>query len=222
MKLPEVVVTQRDTTMYEMKKQGLTYRQIAKALNVSESTAYRGCKRTSDRIIRQLAIDHGQEVLLDLERIDGMIASFLPFTRPKKIKSDDGEPVEIPPSSDAANTVLKLMSHRAKLLGLDQSSGTEISISTTITNNLPLVSVGGSDSSDVERTPEEEAKHLLAVFREAGVIDDEAFKMLISANAVPPLTDSEDIVDAELVEDEIEQESEPPEYNDEDDDGWYP
>lgn len=200
MKLPEAVVTERDSTIFEMRKQGLTYRQIGRALQISESTAYRGCKRISDKIISKLAIDHGQEILLDLQRIDGMIASFLPQTRVKKIETPDGDEVEIPPNIDAANMVLKLMTHRAKLLGLEQGSGTEINITQNVAN-MPVINTS-VESEAVEKTPEEEAKHLFNVFKEAGVIDDDAFNNLIGATAV--------VIDAEVVDetqfsDEIEE-----------------
>lgn len=221
-KLPEVVVVERDARIWELRKSGLTPRQIAKALNVSESTAYRACKRTSDRIIKQLAIDHGQEILLDLHRIDNMIASFLPLTRPKKIETPDGEEVEIPPSSDAANTVLKLMTHRMKLLGLEQNAGTEINITTNNIGSMPVFNTSREDKVEVEKTPEQEARHLLEVMKEAGVIDEQELQQLVASNAV--------IIDAEVVEDsegEVEEveviEEEPPPFEDsydEEDDSW--
>jgi len=230
LRLPESVVTERDATMFEMRKQGLTYKQIARALQVSEKTAYRGCKRTSDRIVRQLAVDHGQEFLLDLQRVDGMLASFLPLTRTKKMDTPDGGEVEIPPNIDAANMVLKLMTHRAKLLGFDQSGDNSIEINLTQNvANMPVLSSSKEDQ-DSERTPEEEAKHLFQVFKEAGVIDDDAFRDLVGSTAV--------VIDAEVVEDgesgkgvdellELEEKYvEPPEfidsYDDEEEGSWEP
>ena len=231
MKLPEVVVTERDATMFEMKKQGLTYKQISRALQVSESTAYRGCKRISDKIIQQLALDHGQEFIVDLQRIEGMIASFLPLTRGKKIQTSDGDEVEIPPNIDAANMVLKLMVQKAKMLGHEQNSGGELNINIgSINTAVANMSVsGGKPEDEVERSPEEEAKHLFQVFKEAGVIDENAFKDLVESTAT--------VIDAEVVE--IEEETdlldpkeleeiniEPPEfideYDDEDEQGWSP
>lgn len=222
-KLPEVVVVERDARMWEMKKSGLSYRQIAKALQVSESTAYRGCKRVSDRIVKQLAIDHGQELILDLQRIEGMIASFLPMTRVKKIQTPDGDEVEIPPSTDAANTVLKLMAQKAKLLNLEGNAGTEINITQNNIGSMPILNTAVDEHSlDVEKTPEQEAKHLLDVMREAGVIDDEQLNSLLASNAV--VVDAEVIEEGEVVDDaEIVDEVEPPEFiddYDDEDDSW--
>ncbi|MGW8178113.1 MAG: helix-turn-helix transcriptional regulator [bacterium] len=232
MKLPEVVVTERDATMFEMKKQGLTYKQIGRALQVSEKTAYRGCKRISDKIIAQLAVDHGQEFIVDLQRIEGMIASFLPLTRGKKIPTPDGDEVEIPPNIDAANMVLKLMAQKAKMLGFDSNSGGEMNINigsiNTAVANMPVVSSSKEDDA-VERSPEEEAKHLFQVLKEAGVIDDDAFKDFVESSAV--------VIDAEVVDEDgepaeidlkeleeinIEAPEFVDEYDDEDEGGWSP
>lgn len=225
MKLPEVVITERDATMFEMKKSGLSYRQIGKALGVSESTAYRGCKRTSDRIVKQLAIDHGQEIILDIQRCEGIISSFLPLTKWKKMQTPDGEEIEIPPSPDAANIVLKIMDRRARLIGLDQNNILEISMNGSKGAGTP--DVGTSEDGDTERTPEDEARKLLRVFREAGVLDEKIFEMLKGTG--------EEVIDAEVVEDVLDEgrlaletaSFEPPAYDDDYDDempdsSWKP
>jgi hypothetical protein len=214
MKLPEVVITERDATMFEMRKQGLTYRQIGKALNVSESTAYKGCKRVSDKIIRQLSIDYGQEFIVDLQRLESMYASFAPLARPQKIMTDDGEEISIPPSTDAANVLLKILDKKSRLLGLDQGNAIEININNGGAANTPALSSGQEDNGK-EITPEHEAKKLLRVMREAGVIDESFF------NALKDQTDMSDIIDAEIVEDEEDEELvfiEPPAFVDDYDD----
>jgi hypothetical protein len=194
MKLPEVIITERDATMFEMRKQGLTYRQIGKAMNVSESTAYKGCKRVSDKIIKQLSIDYGQEFIVDLQRLEGMYANFAPLARPQKIVTDDGEEITIPPSVDAANVLLKILDKKARLLGLDQGNAIEINIGSNNVNAPALPSAETEDGK--ETTPEDEARKLLKVMREAGIIDESFFA------ALKETANLDDIVDAEIVEDD--------------------
>lgn len=193
MKLPEVVITERDATMFEMRKQGLTYRQIAKALDISESTAYKGCKRVSDKIVKQLSIDYGQEFIIDLQRLESMYASFAPLARPQKIITDDGEEISIPPSTDAANVLLKILDKKSRLLGLDQGNAIEININGAGSNTPALPSANVEDGK--ETTPEQEARKLLRVMREAGVIDESFFE------AMKETANLDDIIDAEVVED---------------------
>lgn len=220
-KLPEVVIAERDATIYEMKKAGMSFRQIGAALNISTGTAHGGFGRMAKKINNRMAIDHAAEARLDLERIDGMLASALPMTRPQKIQTPDGEEINIPPNLDAMDRVLKMIDRRSKMMGYD-------------TTTIDLTVNQGSGSPDVgpkkslgEKSPEQESKDLLKVFKEAGIFSDEAVAQILAVIGHSEIIDAEVVGEGEervLLELEAEPEG-PPEWIEEDDDfpdAWEP
>lgn len=195
-KLPQLVITERDAVMYEMKKAGATYKMIGKQFNVSESTAYRGVERMGRRVADRLTLDHSAEAILDVARMDDMLRSFLPMTKQQKMSlPDSNEEIIIPPSFDAANMVMKIIAQRSKFFGYD--SGESLSIT--------VHSGGGPTTAEqkvaTETSPEQEVKELLKVFKDAQIMDPEALDLInsmINANE-----EKDDILDAEVVDDEV-------------------
>lgn len=205
-KLPQLVINERDAVMYEMKKAGASYKLIGKHFNVSESTAYRGVERMSRRIAERLTLDHSAETMLDIARMDDMLRSFMPMTKPQKMKlPDSDEEITIPPSFDAANMVMKIIAQRSKLFGSD--SGEALSI---------VVNTGAGAPSTTEQkvvtetTPEQEVRELLKVFKDAQVMDPEALELI---NSMLNSSANDDIVDVEVVEEEVSGGGADEEYN---------
>lgn len=178
--------------MYEMHKRGATYKYIAKELNVSESTAYKGVKRMKERLMRRFAMDSAAEARLDLDRIDDMIRSFYPMTKPQKIEIDGKEEV-IPPSIDAAKLVMQFIEKRSKIFGYD--SGEVLTVQ--VQNGAAGPAIGPGSEEPVEVTPAHEVMKLLEVFEESGIMEPEVLR------AVRELLPGDDVVDAEVVEDEV-------------------
>jgi hypothetical protein len=239
-KLPQLVINERDAVMYEMKKAGATYKTIARHFNVSEATAYRGVERMSKRVAQRLTLDHSAETMLDVARMDDMLRSFLPMTKPQKMKlPDSDEEITIPPSFDAANMVMKIIAQRSKLFGSDSGEALSITVNT---------GAGAPSTADqkvvTETSPEQEVKELLKVFKDAQIMDPEALDLInsmINANQ-----GDEDIVDVEVVDEggdggadeeynpvaldpakHVKPSNEPPEIVDEydeefPDEGWMP
>ena len=194
-KLPQLMINERDAVMYEMKKAGATYKQIGKQFNVSESTAHRSVERMSRRVIERLALDHQAETMLDVARMDDMLRSFLPMTKPQKLKvPDSDEELTIPPSFDAANMVMKIIAQRSKFFGSD--SGESLSI--TINAGAGAPTAGGEQKVVTETSPEQEVKELLKVFKDAQVMDPEALELI---NSMLNAGQEEEIIDVEVVED---------------------
>ena len=196
MRIPEAVVVERDARMFEMRKAGMNYRAIAAASNVSVSTAYSGVNRVMKQIGRQLVEDHGDVVRMELERLDTLQRQLWPMTRPHKIVTGDGEEIEIPPSLDAIDRVLKIMDRRAKLMGLDQAAGLAITMGDGNRNGTPAFGVPEKVSGQI--SPESEARKLLEVALATGVISAEA---LGDAGLAGLGFNPEDIIEAEVVED---------------------
>lgn len=195
-KLPQLMINERDAVMYEMKKAGATYKQIGKQFNVSEATAHRGVERMSRRIADRLTLDHSAETMLDVQRMDDMLRSFLPMTKPQKMQvADSDEEITIPPSFDAANMVMKIIAQRSKLFGSD--SGEALSITVNAGSGAPTTS---SEKVVTETSPEDEVRELLKVFKDAQVMDPEALE-LINSMLIATGEGDGDVVDAEVVED---------------------
>ena len=190
-RLPEAVIIERDATIFELKKAGKNFRVIGKALGVSESAAYKGYKRHVDRMMRHLAIDYAAELVTDYQRLEALWDSYSPYTRPQKLENPDGgEDLVIPPSPDAAKVCLAIMDKKHKLLKMDEAE-----VNTGGRGGQGAPPVNPDDETVAERTPEIEARELLKIFHESGIIDDQIFTRLRE------VANLDDIVDAEVVDD---------------------
>lgn len=206
--LPEQVVLERDAMMYELRKRGMTYEQIGKAMKVSTKTAHNGVKRMTERILKRMTDDYAGQAALDLERLDSMLNSIWDLTRRRQIETPDGETVEIPPSMDAIDRVLRIMDRRAKLLGLDAAKLVEVNVS-------QQVQITAETESLPERSKRHETIELLKVMRDAGVLEEAAIDTVLSS--IQQIKEPE-AIDVEVLE--IEAPTEPPAWTGEEDEPW--
>jgi DNA-binding CsgD family transcriptional regulator len=190
MRLPEAVVADRDARVFEMRKAGISYRKIAAALDISESTAHAAMQRVMKRVIDKQSEQYQEALQLELERLDHLLQNIWPMTMPQVIQDEDGREMRLPPSLEAIDRALKISDRRAKLLGLDNVT---VGLKTDGGSGIEL----GSNPEIGQVTPKEEALRLLRVMSEAGVLDKSMMATVQSQFG--------DIVDAEVVED-----SEPP------------
>lgn len=211
MRLPEVVVAERDAIMYEMSKAGMTYREIAKQVGVSEATAHKGVKRCLERMHRHMALDAADEMRKDFEIVTGMMAQIYPLTRKHKIKTEDGKEIPVPPSLEAVDRMIKLLEQKRKIVGYTPQS---FDINVTHTG-LGTPSLGKEEDTG-EKSSKDEALELLAIMKEAGVMDPEMLEYIEAKSRL------EEAVDAEVVDDGFEVQleltsgdEEPPEWDDE-------
>lgn len=209
MRVPEVVVFENDNRCYDLRKAGLTYRQIASALDCSESRAYNGVQRVMRRISLKQSEDNADVLRMELDRLDALMTNMWPMTMPHDITSEDGDTVRVPPSYEAVDRVLKIMDRRAKLLGLDQ-----VVLSLQTRGNQGAVPSTVTAGATGEITPADEAMSLLKVMAEAGVIDpdmahalrtrmglvDDVIEAESHEMAIPEIGPGDDIEDAEIVD----------------------
>lgn len=91
---------------FEMRKQGATYRQIAKALGIQVASAYEHVQAEL-LALRELMLKDAQDVLqLELERLDAILLTAFQQFRGGNV--------------GAGFVLLKAMERRARLLGLDK------------------------------------------------------------------------------------------------------
>lgn len=108
----EVVLLEKQAQALELRKQGKTYEDIAKALGYHDASgASKAVKSALDRIIREPAKDVLQ---LELQRLDALLETAL-----HTVYSGGGDEKR-DLSLDAIDRVLRIMERRAKYLGLDK------------------------------------------------------------------------------------------------------
>lgn len=225
MRLPEAILTERDAQFYQAHMNGASFRQIAKANNVSVSTVHAGFMRHQKRhskitaeVSRDMTWDH-------IGQYNSLLMSYLPYTRSRKmeVEGPDGQTteVELPPSVEYLDRVLKIMAAQEKLMGL----GKDVISFQTGGSDGPGI---GSGEGSVEATPEQLAREFAAELLKNGVMKGE---MADTIEKMMALNDVREVVDAEIIEDEEQlaigpSEPEVLEWIEEDDEyvpgGWLP
>lgn len=193
MSYPEITIADRDYRAFELRKMGLSFKQIGRTLDIHEQTARTAVRRTTDRLNRH-AETLTEVVRTDLERLDTLLANIWSMTMPHKVVTPDGEEITLPPNMDAIDRVLKIMSQKAKLLGLDQ-----VTVNISGGNDGSGSAALGAKQKPLDQiTAKDEAQRLLKIMGDSGVLP------LSVVNSIREATGSgndEEIIDAEVVDD---------------------
>ncbi len=113
------IAAERRIRSLELRKAGLSYRQIGDQLGVSEMQAWRDVKGALEGLAK-LEQGHARELRqLEVERIDALITALWVRARGRRIQHDDGTVEDVPPDYAAVDRVMRLMEARRRLLGLD-------------------------------------------------------------------------------------------------------
>jgi len=100
---------EKDREALELRNLGWTYQRIADHLSVSVSTAFDRVKRAVRNIPAEAVDEHRR---IEGERMDNLLSTYMPQALAGDVKS--------------ADFVLKVLDRRAKLLGLDAPTKTEV------------------------------------------------------------------------------------------------
>ena len=127
------------------------------------------------------------------------------MTQHRKQRLDDGTEVSIEPDIKAVSTVLSILDRRAKLLGMEQ---TNVNVQMDVRDTSPMRAVlaGAPGVTESEKfDPEAEAKKILALMRDAGIMPESTVNELLGN--IPALSEfNDDIEDGEIIEEEITEE----------------
>lgn len=116
---------------------------------------------------------------------------------------DDGTEVSVEPDIKAVSTVLSIIDRRARLLGMEQNNlNVRMDVQDSTQSNLRAVLAGAPGAVVAERfDAEAEAKKLLAIMRDSGVIEETTVNKLLGD--LPALSngsaDDEDEVEGEEI-----------------------
>ena len=189
--LPKKMLQERDMQVYQLRKSGLALEAIASKTGLSVGQVQGAVQRQLGRLNKDAVLAYPEVLRMELERLDALQASLWPKTQTRRVVLDDGEEVTVEPDERAIAQVLGIMAQRQKLLGMDRTTvDVQVDVSNVPDVRSTLEGVTASTQSSVWDA-ESEAKALLALAQEAGIVDSAVADTLLGR----------DIVEAEVVED---------------------
>jgi hypothetical protein len=190
-------LAERDLMILQMKKAGASESEIAKRFRISIGAVKSALQRQLEQLNRQAMLAYPEVLRMELERLDSLQKALWPLTQMRRVTTDDGSEVTLEPDIRATQQVLAIMASRAKLMGLEQASKMDIRVDVPQVNTPQLHGAQQAESITAF-SPENEARQLLKLMIQAGVMDDSAEHLL-------ELEAPADVEDAEIVE-QVEQE----------------
>ena len=200
-------LAERDVRMFKMRQAGVANQEIARRFGTSIGAVGKAVNRQLEKLNAEALLAYPEVLRMELERLDSLQSAIWPMTQHRRVTLDDGTDISVEPDMKAIQQVLSIMDRRSRLLGMEQQS---VSVSVG-------VQLGGPDSirqvlagadqlpTATANSPEEEAKKLLALMVKSGVVSSDEVTGALGEDATSDLLnygDADDIVDAEIVEDE--------------------
>lgn len=191
MNLPKKMLQERDMQVYQLRKSGLALEAIANKTGLTIQQVQSAVARQLGRLNKDAVLAYPEVLRLELERLDALQAALWPKTQTRRVVLDDGEEVTVEPDERAIGQVLGIMAQRQKLLGMDrQQVDVQVDVSNVPDVRSTLEGVSAAVGGSVWDA-EVEARALLALAREAGIVDAGVAGVLLG----------EDVVDVEVVDD---------------------
>jgi hypothetical protein len=191
-------LAERDLRIFKMRQAGVPIAEIARRFGIGTSNVSNSVKRQLNKLSQEALLVYPEVLQMELERLDALQSAIWPLTQHRKQKMDDGTEVAIEPDIKAVSTVLSIIDRRAKLLGMEQ---TNVNVQMDVRDTSPIRAVlaGAPGVVQAEKFDSEaEAKKLLILMSDAGIMPRETIKELLGD--LPALNDGEDdIEDAEVV-----------------------
>jgi hypothetical protein len=199
-KLPAKFLADRDAQIFSLRKTGLPATDIARRLELSTSQVNAAISRQLTKLNKESFLAYPEVLRMELERLDAMQAALWPQTQIRRVTMEDGTEVTLEPDIKATSEIRNIMAHRSRLLGMDVAK-LEIDDArdsqADIRSSLEGAVAGPQSQSN---RIEAEAKELLELAMEAGIIDEAVAKAMLRQEALTAGTE-DDIVDAEIIED---------------------
>ena len=198
-------LAERDLRIFKMRQAGIPIAEIARRFNVGSTTVSASIRRQLGKLNQEALLAYPEVLQMELERLDALQSAIWPMTQHRKQRLDDGTEVSIEPDIKAVSTVLSILDRRAKLLGMEQ---TNVNVQMDVRDTSPLRAVlaGAPGVTESEKfDPEAEAKKILALMRDAGIMPESTVNELLGN--IPALSEfNDDIEDGEIIEEEITEE----------------
>lgn len=195
-------IAERDVRIFKMRQAGVAIAEIARRFGMTNTGVNGAIRRQLSRLSTEALLAYPEVLQMELERLDSLQSAIWPLTQHRKVKTDDGSEVSIEPDMKAVQTVLSIIDRRTKLLGMEQTNlNVNMDVRDSSQGTVRAVLSGAPGVTETERfDPESEAKKLLAIMQQAGVLPPETVSSLIGE--LPALSQGDDIQDADVIEDD--------------------
>lgn len=205
-------LAERDLRIFKMRQAGVATSEIGRRFGLSTAAVNSAIRRQLEKLNKEALMAYPEVLRMELERLDALQQSIWPLTQHRKIKMDDGTEVQVEPDLKAIQQVLAIMDRRSRLLGMEQ---TNVNVSVEQAEPYRAALAGAVDNAPAERdafNPETEARQLLELMGNAGVLPQETINQLLASSGVPALPVAQtvtheqelrsmEILNAEIVED---------------------
>lgn len=178
--LTKEFLAERDVRIFKMRQAGVATAEIARRFNISTGAVNSAIKRQLEKLNKEALMAYPEVLRMELERLDALQQSIWPLTQHRKVTADDGAEITVEPDMKAIQQVLGIMDRRAKLLGMEQ---TNVSLQVEQVEPQRAVLAGAADNAAAAIDafdPEKEAKQLLELMGNAGVLPLETVESLLS------------------------------------------
>lgn len=173
-------LAERDLRMFKMRQAGVAVNEIARRFGLSTSAVNTAIRRQLEKLNKEALLAYPEVLRMELERLDALQQAIWPLTQHRKIKLDDGTEVPVEPDIRAVAEVRAIMAARAKLLGMEQTN-VNLQVEEIAPQRAVLAgSIQGPAAANAF-SPEEEARKMLEVMREAGILPEATVDALLGS-----------------------------------------
>ena len=197
-------LAERDVRIFKMKQAGVASQEIARRFGVSVAVVGRSVNRQLEKLNSEALLAYPEVLRMELERLDALQSAIWPMTQHRRVTLDDGTEVSVEPDMKAIQQVLSVMDRRSRLLGMEvQQKQVNVSVGLDAATDSIRLAMAGEKAlpSASAHSPEQEAKHLLALMVKSGVVSPTEIEGALGRIASQDLLETE-VVDAEIVEDD--------------------
>jgi hypothetical protein len=166
-------LAERDLRIFKMRQAGVPTNEIARRFGMTTNAVGSSVRRQLEKMNKEALLAYPEVLRMELERLDALQQAIWPLTQYRKIKADDGTEIQVEPDLKAVQTLLSIIDRRSKLLGMEQSN---INVQMDVSQSPAIRStLAGALPRSVEDqfSPEAEARKLLAIMGDSGVLTKE-------------------------------------------------
>ena len=189
-------LAERDIRIFQMRKSGMSTQEIAKRFGVSTKAVNYAIQRQLNRMNQEALLAYPEVLRMELERLDALQQSVWPMTQHRRVTAPDGSEIVVEPDLRAVQQALSIMDRRAKLLGMEAININVINESVGSNEKRAVL----AEAADVpaaadEFDPEQEAKRLIELMSQAGVLPPETSLALLAGEAPQQEIEYAEIID---------------------------
>jgi hypothetical protein len=174
-------LAERDVRIFKMRQAGVPIAEISRRFGMTNNAVSSSIRRQLGKLSQEALMAYPEVLQMELERLDALQSAVWPLTQHRKVRLDDGTEVSMEPDIKAVSTVLSIIDRRARLLGMEQNNlNVRMDVQDSTQSQLRAVLAGAPGVQAVEKfDAEAEAKKLLAIMRDSGVIEENTVNRLL-------------------------------------------